>query len=293
MRHVHWRDPALLRAEEELEAQLRTLRALERSLEPLRATAAEDERALKQRAAALARAVGGLEDVVVAAGLELEERLPARKNGRWTTTSVRVRTGPKPAELLDLVGRISLPEGAWLEAARCTGAGCSLVLSAATREEPQRSPTAARPRQLPPKPWWPPSAKVWDRVRQASEECTRLTTAVNELNVLRETQQAGTLVELVIGATRNEEHRTVIARAVGAALAAGMTEVEVMRRPEGLHVSVPQRSAALRSRLDDLGRISEERSTKSATTYVLTLGRGQVRSVGWSTDLPAGYSSGF
>lgn len=293
MRHVHWRDPALLKAEAELEAQLRTLRTLERSLEPLKATAAEDERALEQRATALARAVDGLEDVVVAAGLELEERLPTRKNGRWTTTSVRVRAGASPAELMDLVGRMSLPEGAWLEAARCIGAGCSLVLSAATREEPQRTPTAARPRELPPKPWWPPSAKVWDRVRQASEECTRLTTVINELNVLRETQQAGTLVELVMGATRNEEHRTVIARAVGAAVAAGMAEVEVMRRPEGIHVAVPQRSAALRSRLDDVGRIQEERSGESATTYVLTLRRGHARSLGWPTDLPAGYSSNF
>jgi len=291
--NVHWRDPVLLKAEENLGRDLQSLLTMERSLEAFRATALEDARALGERAAVLEIAASRLEGVGAAAGLTLEERHPARKTGGWTTSSVRVRAGRHPSELIDALGRLSVPEGTWVEAARCTGTGCSLVLSAATWREPQRPPGLVLPRSLPPRPWWPPSAEVWDRVQQAGEENARHRAVVDELHALKMVREKGTLLELVTVGGRSERHRAAFVGAIGAALAAGMSEVEVVRAEGGVFVTVPQRSPGFSARLTDLGTAYEERTSGAGTTYVLAFGRGRVRAASYNTDLPAGFSAGF
>jgi len=290
---VHWRDPALLKAEEDLARDLQSLLTMERSLEAYRVTALEDARALRARAAALEGAASRLEGVGAAARLEVEDRPPSRKSGSWSTSSVRVRAGRDPSELIDVMGRLSVPDGTWVETARCTGAGCSLVLSAASWREPTRPAAHALPGSLPPRPWWPPSAEVWDRVQQAGQENARHRAVVNELHALKMVREQGTLLEFVTVGGRSERHRAAFVGAIGAALAAGMSEVEVVRAEGGVFVTVPQRSAGFSARLTDLGTAYEDRTSGAGTTYVLAFGRGRVRAASFGTDLPAGFSASF
>jgi hypothetical protein len=288
---IHWRDPALLKAEEDLSRDLQSLQDLEQRLEGYRATAAEDDRALRERITRLEGAASGLEGAGAGAGLTVEERYPARARWNWTTASVRLHAGRAPAELVAAVERLSIPEGAWLEAARCVAAGCSLDLSAASWKEPRPSDPRARPRPLPPRPWWPPSAEVWDRVQQAGAEYDRHWGSVAGLVELRRIRDEGALLQLIVSGGRAERHRIVLVAALGAAEAAGEPVVEVRRGERGVLVTVPARSADLLERLRAQGAAWEERTTSAGTTYLLCFGREPVRAPSTLTEPPPGFSA--
>jgi hypothetical protein len=291
MRHVHWRDPALVRTEQLLEQEIASLRSLESSLGRGLADPAEDERALSAHLAELAGAAEGLEGVAGAAGLEVEARLPPRRKGDWTTEAIRAGVVRDVAGLEGVLARLSLPRGAWVEGVRCSGEGCSVYLSAATwTEEPRRPPAPSQPRQLAPRPSWPPSAEVWDRVEQGNAEVARLLPRINELYARRRVHERRTHLELVAAGAAVEGHRTALARVVAAALEAGLTDVEVTRSGYGVKVHVPRRSVELQARLGALGHAWEDGGTASAVTYSLSF--RQPASVG-ASDLPAGLSLSY
>lgn len=292
-REVHLHDPALVDLEEKLDRELAQLRVLSAAIPAERARCANGESLRAERAEVFARAVRDLERAGIDAGLEVRERLAIRGRSAWSTTAIRFGwAGPSVAALEAALGRVRLPEGAWIEAAGCGRGECTAVLSAATiRLSPVASYAQPPPRSpsLPAKPWWPPDARRWERIRELQDERLHLLPALNDLGRLQRVQEDADRMEDVLRVLRSARFAADVLDCVSIARAAGAREFEVARVDGALQVTTAAPVPDLELRLRSSGFTVANLGTTPVTTYRMRL-RYPERNGGEGPGMPPGTS---
>jgi hypothetical protein len=261
-------DSELGRAERALGEQVLKLRARATLAPDLRERYGKAERYHAEQVAVFERAVSGLEGVGLAAGLELLERLPDRRAGGWTTSSLRFRAGRSPSELLDRIATLNIPDGAWVEAASCTALDCSVVLSAANKELAPRRVTAREPPTLPPKPWWPSRANRWERARETRDEVIRLQEEVADVDAKASVYHQAEALESVRLALRSEPFRAELIQLLRVLEGAGVSGFAVDRVETGFEITV-RGAPELKEPLGRLGLPEVARVSDTGMTYRL------------------------
>jgi hypothetical protein len=290
---IHLRDPSLVRMEENYLREREDLRAIAAREPETRAKSINAEPFLRERIAAFERAVLALEGVGVASGLEVVGRPPARDFGRWVTSGIRFRAGRTASELAEALAGLELPDGSWVEDLRCDAGGCRIAVSAAALK-PEASPRfrsgPSTARALPPKPWWPPDASRWERVRELREEISRLRATVNEVGTMRAAQREGESLDALLRALGSDWYRAEILDCLAAARAAGLSEFGIRRADTGIEIAVTRRDE-MDAQLSSRGFEEVSSRAEAGTTYVRYRRHGgPARSTDFVFGLPVGTS---
>lgn len=182
---------------------------------------------------------------------------------------VLVRTPPDPGQPLSLVERLlRIGRPVALSALRCDAGGCTGTLT--PPQWPTRRARGTPPglADLPPRPWWPPEAGRWERVRDELTTLESARAALGPLAGIKRRQEELQALHAAVDAAWSSSE--LVADAARDALAAGAAKAEVTAfdHPDGRSVRVvaPGAGPAL---LEALGR--RGRLTMSGQAFLVTV----------------------
>jgi len=290
---IHLRDPALVKQERDAEWQLEQLRKIAATEAAERARCGDAAADRSERWAVFEGADAALEPAAAAAGLEVRARLAPRDNRAWVTTAIELRVEGGVTGLLEALERLEPPAGTWVEAARCSVDACSLVFAAARKAARTPGPAVVwHGPPLPPRPWWPPSAQVWDRVTQLREEIVPLRALADEIGTLRNVRREVEVLDDLLGLMRSSQVRGELARCVEAVREAGGAELEARRDRSGILVTLPVRTPEVERRLGKVGIVEPVGQMGAGYAIELHPRPGRLDATPFRYDYPAGFALG-
>lgn len=173
-----------------------------------------------------------------------------------TSREVRFsRSGPAP-ESLERLAALELPRGARVRWVRCDAEGCAFALRTLVPVDRVREGLPVREEfcggRPPERPWWPPHAARWDRVRELQAQCEQLRGTLPEATGVK---QLGSDVQFLLAALARDERSPAIVAAAVAAGGAGAQSFEVTWSGGGVRLSIPDASVELAARLTRRGLV--------------------------------------